>query len=456
MKLGLLTAPFPETPLMDVADWARGQRLRESSRSPAGRRPPAPTRRYAGTSHIDVANLSAQPGDARSSTRSRAKGLAISGLGYYPNPLHPDPAHRERGHRPPQARHHGRREDGRPAGQHVHGRRRARRTRTRTGKRRSASGPTSSPSPRTTARKITIENCPMLFSIRRVAGRPQHRHDAPHLAPDPRAVGRHDRAQLRPVAPGPPDDRHRRGSSASSGRTSSTSRPRTCMIDRDGPVRARRRSRWASAGRSRACPASATSTGRRLLRALYRAGYDGDCIIEHEDRDFERHRRPGQARASCSRATSSARTASERPDEPISIDDLTDRDIAKTIDHSLLRPELDDAFVEDGCRLAAEYDVASVCVRPADVARAARRSWRGRTSRSARPSASRTATTAPRSRCSRRSAPSRDGATELDMVIQIGALKSGRDADVEADIGPSSRWRTRPGRSSRSSSRTPT
>jgi deoxyribose-phosphate aldolase len=27
-----------------------------------------------------------------------------------------------------------------------------------------------------------------------------------------------------------------------------------------------------------------------------------------------------------------------------------------------------------------------------------------------------------------------DGATELDMVIQIGALKSGRDADVEADI----------------------
>jgi deoxyribose-phosphate aldolase len=27
-----------------------------------------------------------------------------------------------------------------------------------------------------------------------------------------------------------------------------------------------------------------------------------------------------------------------------------------------------------------------------------------------------------------------DGATELDMVLQIGALKSGRDADVEADI----------------------
>jgi deoxyribose-phosphate aldolase len=56
---------------------------------------------------------------------------------------------------------------------------------------------------------------------------------------------------------------------------------------------------------------------------------------------------------------------------PSRIDVLTEREIAKAIDHSLLRPELDDAFVTDGCRLAAEYDVASVCVRPADVVRAA-------------------------------------------------------------------------------------
>ncbi len=77
----------------------------------------------------------------------------------------------------------------------------------------------------------------------------------------------------------------------------------------------------------------------------------------------------------------------------LSIETLTYRDVAKTIDHSLLRPELDDAFVEAGCRLAAEYDVASVCVRPADVA--ARRSdpARARTWRSGRRSASRTATT---------------------------------------------------------------
>ena len=60
-----------------------------------------------------------------------------------------------------------------------------------------------------------------------------------------------------------------------------------------------------------------------------------------------------------------------------SVDNLTERQIAKTIDHSLLRPELDDAFVEDGCRLAARYDVArpesSYSVH--DWARTAREEW---------------------------------------------------------------------------------
>ena len=117
----------------------------------------------------------------------------------------------------------------------------------------------------------------------------------------------------------------------------------------------------------------------------------------------------------------------------LTIDDLTERDIAKTIDHSLLRPELDDAFVEDGCRLAAKYDVASVCVRPADVARA-------RAILEGTDVAVGTTIGFPHGNHTteikvveaRRALA--DGATELDMVIQIGALKSGRDADVEADI----------------------
>ncbi len=117
----------------------------------------------------------------------------------------------------------------------------------------------------------------------------------------------------------------------------------------------------------------------------------------------------------------------------LSIAELSYSDIAKTIDHSLLRPELDDTFVLDGCRLAAEYDVASVCVRPTDVVRAVAILAgtdvavgttigfpHGNHLTETKVFEARRALT--------------DGATELDMVIQIGALKSGRDRDVESDI----------------------
>jgi sugar phosphate isomerase/epimerase len=92
MKLGFLTAPFPETPLMEVADWAAasGFEVLEIACWP---RATGPTRRYAGTSHIDVANLSDT--QAREIVDEIAgTGLTISGLGFYPNPLHPDPEHR--------------------------------------------------------------------------------------------------------------------------------------------------------------------------------------------------------------------------------------------------------------------------------------------------------------------------------------------------------------------------
>ena len=92
MKLGFLTAPFPETPLMDVAEWAvsAGFEVLEIACWP---RSSGPTRRYAGTSHIDVANLT-QAQATEIVDAIAAKGLAISGLGYYPNPLHPEAAHR--------------------------------------------------------------------------------------------------------------------------------------------------------------------------------------------------------------------------------------------------------------------------------------------------------------------------------------------------------------------------
>lgn len=93
MRLGLLTAPFPETPLDDVADWsaANGFESLEIACWPAST---GPTRRYAGTSHIDVTAVTEARG-REIVDEIASRGLAISGLGYYPNPLHPDAVHRE-------------------------------------------------------------------------------------------------------------------------------------------------------------------------------------------------------------------------------------------------------------------------------------------------------------------------------------------------------------------------
>ena len=44
--------------------------------------------------------------------------------------------------------------------------------------------------------------------------------------------------------------------------------------------------------------------------------------------------------------------------------DYTYQDIAKMIDHSLLNPVTTDEDLEEGCRIAVEYDVATVCVKP--------------------------------------------------------------------------------------------
>ena len=85
MKLGFLTAPFPETPLMEVADWA-AQAEFEVLEIACWPMSGGVKRKYAGTAHIDVANLTdAQAGEIKSEIAE--KGLDISGLGFYPNPV---------------------------------------------------------------------------------------------------------------------------------------------------------------------------------------------------------------------------------------------------------------------------------------------------------------------------------------------------------------------------------
>jgi sugar phosphate isomerase/epimerase len=93
MKLGILTAPFPEAPLDEVANWAAASGF-EALELACWPRSAGPTRRYAGTSHIDVAKLSAAQGKEIVASLAEKK-LTISALGYYPNPLHPDREHRK-------------------------------------------------------------------------------------------------------------------------------------------------------------------------------------------------------------------------------------------------------------------------------------------------------------------------------------------------------------------------
>lgn len=93
MQLGLLTAPFEDTDLMEVADWtaANGMTALEIACWPASG---GEKRRYAGTSHIDVDGLTAAQGSEIMGALGE-KGITVSGLGYYPNPLHADADHRD-------------------------------------------------------------------------------------------------------------------------------------------------------------------------------------------------------------------------------------------------------------------------------------------------------------------------------------------------------------------------
>ncbi len=93
MKLGLLTAPFEDTDLMDVADWtaANGMSALEVACWPASG---GEKRRYAGTSHINVEGLTRTQGSEIIGALAD-KGISISALGYYPNPLHAEADHRD-------------------------------------------------------------------------------------------------------------------------------------------------------------------------------------------------------------------------------------------------------------------------------------------------------------------------------------------------------------------------
>lgn len=113
--------------------------------------------------------------------------------------------------------------------------------------------------------------------------------------------------------------------------------------------------------------------------------------------------------------------------------------VAGMIDHTLLKPDAARPDVEKLCREAAEFHFATVCVNPTWVALCAgllRGSGVGVCSVVGFPLG---ATTADVKHYETRRAIF-DGASEIDMVINIGALKSGDlqvvERDIEAVVGP--------------------
>ncbi len=112
---------------------------------------------------------------------------------------------------------------------------------------------------------------------------------------------------------------------------------------------------------------------------------------------------------------------------------VTAREIAALIDHAILKPELTRAEVDADLDMAAKYAIFSVCVRPGDVAHSVEKLAgtgvkvgtvigfpHGTTTTAAKVAEARQALT--------------DGAVELDMVLNIGLLRSGLIDEVEADI----------------------
>jgi len=112
---------------------------------------------------------------------------------------------------------------------------------------------------------------------------------------------------------------------------------------------------------------------------------------------------------------------------------FTLRQVAKTIDHALLRPDMTRDEVREGCEVALKYDVASVCCKPADVAFCAE-ILKGSDVHVGTvvgfPHGNSTTAT----KVFETKQVVADGATEIDVVINIGWLKSGMFDEVRDEI----------------------
>jgi len=109
------------------------------------------------------------------------------------------------------------------------------------------------------------------------------------------------------------------------------------------------------------------------------------------------------------------------------------KEIARLIDHTLLKPEATRAQIEVLCREAREHGFATVCVNPAWV-RLSADLLRGSESRVCTVAGFPLGATVPEVKAFEAARSIADGASEVDMVMNVGALKSGDHRLVERDM----------------------
>lgn len=108
-------------------------------------------------------------------------------------------------------------------------------------------------------------------------------------------------------------------------------------------------------------------------------------------------------------------------------------DLARMFDHSLLQPTLTDADLEKGILLAREYGVASVCIKPYAV-RLAAKLLAGSTVQASTTIGFPHGGHVTKIKVAESEIALADGATELDMVVNVGKVLSGEWNYVADDI----------------------
>ncbi|MCU0450939.1 MAG: deoxyribose-phosphate aldolase [Bernardetiaceae bacterium] len=113
--------------------------------------------------------------------------------------------------------------------------------------------------------------------------------------------------------------------------------------------------------------------------------------------------------------------------------EATVHELAKMIDHSLLHPTMTDAELKAGCELARKYDVASVCIKPYAVPEAAQ--WlKGSEVLVCTVIGFPHGNSTTAIKVAETVRACQDGATEIDMVVNVGKVLGGDWAFVQAEI----------------------